>query len=109
LKTRRLAILKQGTQADKGKNQPESSKKAKHPARQTDGCARGQEIEQEGNAEVRVKIEEQRAKRNRVGDAVGDNIDVLFARGTYGEAPIPGTEAHHIWLTNKNVNSLPTP
>ena len=39
--------------------------------------ARGQEIEQEVNAELRVEIEEQRAYRNRVGDAVDENGDVL--------------------------------
>jgi hypothetical protein len=69
--------------------------------------ARGQEIEQEVNAELRVKIQEQRANRNGVGDAVGHNGDALFVRGTYGEAPIPGTEAHTIWLTI-HINSLPT-
>jgi hypothetical protein len=41
-----------------------------------------------------------------VGDAVGENADVMFARGTDGEAPIPGTEAHHIWLT-RHVDRLP--
>ncbi len=69
--------------------------------------ARDQEIEQEVNAELRVEIEEQRAYRNRVGDAVGENGDVLFVRGTDGEAPIAGTEAHRIWLT-RHVDSLPT-
>ena len=66
--------------------------------------ARGQEIEQEVNAKFRVEIQEQRANRNRVGDAVGHDGDVLFVRGTDGEAPIPGTEAHHIWLT-RHVDS----
>jgi hypothetical protein len=69
--------------------------------------APGQEIEQEVNAELRVGIEEQRANRNHVGDAVGHNSDVLFVRGKNGEAPIPGTEAHRIWLT-RHVDSLPT-
>jgi hypothetical protein len=69
--------------------------------------ARGQEIEQEVNAELRVEIQEQQANRNRVGDAVGHDGDVLFVRGTDGEAPIPGTEAHRIWLT-RHVDSLPT-
>jgi hypothetical protein len=64
--------------------------------------ARGQEIEQEVNADIRVQIEEQRAYRNRV-----ENGDVLFVRGTDGEAPIAGTEAHRIWLT-RHVDSLPT-
>jgi hypothetical protein len=69
--------------------------------------ARGQEIEQEVNAELQVEIQEQRANRNRVGDAVGHDGDVLFVRATDGEAPIPGTEAHRIWLTI-HVDSLPT-
>jgi hypothetical protein len=65
---------------------------------------RGLEIEQEVDAKLRVEIEEQRANWNGVGDAVGKNGDVLFVRGTDGEAPVPGTEAHHIWLT-RYVNS----
>jgi hypothetical protein len=70
-------------------------------------CAPGQEIEQEVNAELRAKIQEQRANWNRVGAAVGHDGDVLFVRGTDGEATIPGTEAHHIWLT-RHADSLPT-
>jgi hypothetical protein len=69
--------------------------------------ARGQEIEQEVNAKLLIKIQEQRAKWNRVGDAVGHDGDVLFVRGTDEEAPIPGTEAHRIWLT-RHVDSLLT-
>jgi hypothetical protein len=51
--------------------------------------AREQEIREEIDAELRVEIAEQQANRIRVGDAVGADGDVLFVRGTDGEAPIP--------------------
>ena len=41
-----------------------------------------------------------------VGDAVGADGDHLYVRGTDGEAPIPGTEAHAAWL-REAVDSLP--
>ncbi len=40
-------------------------------------------MEQEVNATLGVKVEEERANWNCIGDAVCKNGDVLFVRGTY--------------------------
>lgn len=68
--------------------------------------AREQEIRESIDAELRVEIAEQQVDRIRVGDAVGADGDRLFVRGTDGEAPIPGTEEHRVWLAG-HVDSLP--
>jgi hypothetical protein len=68
--------------------------------------AREQEIREIIDAELRVETAEQQADWIRVGDAVGADGDCLFVRGTDREAPIPGTEAHRVWLT-RHVDSLP--
>ena len=69
--------------------------------------ARGQVAAQEAADELRVESEEQEATRIRVGDAVGEDGDRLYVRGTAGEAPVPGTEAHRAWQRG-HVDSLPT-
>jgi hypothetical protein len=69
--------------------------------------ARLEEIRQEVDAELRVEVQEQQEIRNRVGDAVGEDGNWLWHRGTGGEAPIPGTQAHDAWLRLHVVNSLP--
>ena len=51
--------------------------------------SREQEIREEIDAELRAEIAEQQSNRIRGGDAVGSDGDVLFVRGTDGEAPIP--------------------
>ena len=59
---------------------------------------REQEIRQRIDGQLQVEFQEQAANRSRVGDAVGTDGDRLYVRGTDGEAPIPGTEAHAAWL-----------
>ena len=61
--------------------------------------ARQRDIEQE----VALEFEQE---RQATGTAVGEDGGFLYVRRTTGEAPLPGTEAHRVWLT-RQVNNLP--
>jgi hypothetical protein len=62
--------------------------------------ARQRDIEQE----VALEFEQE---RQATGTAVGEDGGFLYVRRTTGEAPLPGTEAHRVWL-RRQVNNLPT-
>jgi hypothetical protein len=96
------------TQDDEDEEEVDLFRDAFHHGAELSAAARAreQQAREEIDAELRAEIAEQEANRIRVGDAVGENGDPLFVRGTHGEAPIPGTEAHRVWLRG-HVDSLP--
>jgi hypothetical protein len=101
-------LIRNNQQQETKEDDEDAFGNAFHNAEQSEAArARLEKICQEVDAELRVEVQEEQEICNRVGDAVGENGNILYVRGTDGEAPIPGTEAHDAWLRS-HAASLPT-
>jgi hypothetical protein len=59
------------------------------------------ELKAQLDEEMANEAIEERRNRSRVGDAVGEDGDVLFTRSTQGEGPPAGSLAQRAWIADQ--------